>query len=147
MAHTSIYGDYVLASINPPCLFNFYLTSAAAEADKPRANNTMLTPANGYTVLTYDEYRAGERHYYLQDALTTIDERRYHEMLDILPPLHYRSQGGFHRFCMSEFQQHVYTMQYASAQGHYVCRMVDATDATTWITREEIMRHMGQEGA
>src|SRR5438128_6454603 len=123
-----------LASTNPPCLFNFYGDEDAAHADLARANRCILAPKDGYQVMRYGQYKAAERAFYLDDPLTTIDERHYTEMFEVLPPLHCQSHRSFHSFLMSEFHAGVYTRQYACSLGHYVCRMVDATDTSTWIT-------------
>jgi hypothetical protein len=43
---------------------------------------------------------------------------------------------------MSEHWSGPYTSQYVSCEGRYFTRLVDATDQSTWITRDEIQRFM-----
>jgi hypothetical protein len=132
-----------LAAFAPPRLFNFYATTDAAEADLARANANLLAPPHGYTITTYGTYKAQERAYCLADPLTQIDEETFWQHLQVLPPLHHRSGGGFHTFLMAEFQQSTYTMMCASLDRRYggvvyACRMVDATDPATWVTPDEL---------
>lgn len=86
-------------------------------------------------IMEFEQFKQLEREAILHDAPEEITEEKYHEMLDVLPPLHYVDHAGFTMFCMCEFYTGTYTMQYAyhSRTGKYYSCMVDATDRSTWI--------------
>ena len=124
--------DIILASIAPPSLFNFYPDRLAAEADIARANRDTL--ARGpYSVMTYGEYKAAEREFYLADPAQEITAEKFTEMLGILPPLKWTSTGTFESFLMSEFWSVPYTHQYIRRGNRYFTKLVDATDRSTWM--------------
>ena len=70
--------DYVLASVNPPSVWNFFPTAeaAAAQADEANAYTTRLAaqgaPERHYAVMTYDAYKAAERQEYLQQSFSQV---------------------------------------------------------------------------
>ena len=61
------------------------------------------------------------------------------EALECLPPLKWHRENGVERFLMSEFYSGSLTHQYARIGDLCGCRLVDATDRTTWITRDELL--------
>lgn len=129
-------GDYVLASNKS--VYNFYLTLEAAQADLQRANaDSSFGP---YTAMTYDEYRAKERAFWLGDAPVEITRERFIQALEVLPPLRWIQEPGYNSFLMSEFMSGNYTNQYVRyGTGDtytYWVKMVDATDRTTWLQRD-----------
>lgn len=124
--------EYVLATLNPPRIFNFYHTEASALAHMARAASTAaIFGPEPYTAMTYEAYKTAERHFYLDTPAQEIDENAYDYALNVLPPLHYGRHNGVVGFLMSEFWSGPYTHQYAAAGGRYYCKMVDATDPTT----------------
>ncbi len=139
----------VLASTTPPRIWNFYPTLQAAQAAQPSTFFASNAFAGVYLPMTYEQYKAAERSYDLSDPLREINAQTYHEMLDVLPPLHSRQQGGLTTFLMSEFFSGSYTHQYAAYRGRYYCRLVDVLDQSTWMTADEIdaQRHYPTHGA
>ena len=88
--------------------------------------------------MTYEAYKAAERHECLSGPLEEITEEKYREAFEKLPPEQYQHSGGMERFLMSEHWSGPYTAQYVTYQGRYFTRMVDATDRSTWITVQDI---------
>lgn len=88
-----------------------------------------------YAIMTFEEHQAKERAYILSLPLHEITEERFHEMLNVLPPLKWCRQGCVEMFCMSEFFTDTYTDQYAHdhATGKYYTKLVDYSDQSTWI--------------
>lgn len=126
---------YVLATTNPPRIFNFYPTTDAAQEDMPRASKSTATYGWGpYAAMSYEAYKAAERHFYLAQPAYDVTADTFEEMLGVLPPLHYEIYNGFTSFLMSEFFSGPYTHQYAACNGRCYCKMVDATDRSTWMT-------------
>jgi hypothetical protein len=72
--------DYVLASLDPPSVWNFYpsMEAAAAVADEANAYNVKLeahgAPKRTYSAMTYEEYKAKERELYLSRPEEQIPE-------------------------------------------------------------------------
>jgi len=141
--------EYVLASLNPPSIWNFYPTAeaATAQADAANTSSQRLTASQGaperhYEVMTYDAYKEAERKVYLSSPLQEISAEQYHTAFEVLPPEKHESNGALERFCMVEHWSGPYTSQYAAYHGRYFTRMVDASDRATWITREDISAFM-----
>jgi hypothetical protein len=137
--------DYVLASINPPSVWNFFPTAeaAAAKADivneySKRLDERLGAPERHYEVMTYEAYKAAERTWCLSGPLEEITEEQYREAFEKLPPEQFGFAGGLESFLMSEHFSGPYTPQYVTYQGRYFTRMVDATDRSTWITVRDI---------
>lgn len=86
-----------------------------------------------YQIMTFDDYLAQKKEYYLSDPVQEISEDEYYENLNVLPPLFWCIIDGVDMFCMSEFYTDSFTAQYAKYNGKYYCKMVDAYDKTTWI--------------
>ena len=146
--------DYVLASLNPPSIWNFYPTAEAASAKTEIVNDyskrldaRLGAQERHYEVMTYETYKAAERHWYLSGPLEEISKDKYREAFEVLPPEHYQSTGALERFLMSEHVSGPYTHQYAACQDRYFTRMVDATDRGTWITVQDIYALTHPEGA
>lgn len=128
---------YVIAQLKPPRLFNLYPTQALAEADLERA----IESSGKYdTIMTMDAYIEHERTIILSDPLVEINEEKFIEMLEVLPPLRWQQFAGWERFCMAEFWTGSYTQQYVRAGKRYFTRMVDVTDPKGWITLEECQK-------
>lgn len=127
----------VLACTTPPSLFNYYLTEEAAKADLPRANRD---EPGKYSIMTEDQFYTAQRAFYLGDPPAEITEEKFTEMFEVLPPLKYHSGEGFASFLMSEFHSGPYTHQYIrvtkDGEARYYSKLVDATDRSTWMTRE-----------
>jgi hypothetical protein len=143
--------DYVLASLNPPSVWDFYPTAeaAAAHADEANAYNRRIVeqqgaPARHYEVMTYEAYKAAERQEYLSRPLRETSEETYRDAFEALPPKYHTNTGEFESFLMSEHWSGSYTSQYVAYKEKYFTRLVDATDRTTWITPQEINRLLGE---
>jgi hypothetical protein len=138
--------DYVLASLTPyPSVWSFYPTAEAAAAKADDANtyakriaDTQGAPLKHYEPMTYEAYKAAERQFYLSQPLKEITEQRFNEAYEVLPPKAVRNADGVFSFLMSEHWSGPYTSQYAAYQGRHFTRLVDASDRSTWITRDEI---------
>ena len=130
----------VLASLNPPSVWDFYgnVFEAAARESEANEYNTRLmqhgAPERTYQVMTYGEYKAAERHFYLADLPTVITEETFMEMLEVLPPKAWRHEGTFESFLLAEHWSGPYTSQYARHGTRYYTKLVDCTDRATWMT-------------
>lgn len=155
--------DYVVATpVDPHSIFDFCTPETAAsviEAAEQSAREGMERAARcaaeypdmreywqqqaqhcqaaigTYAVMTFDEHQAMERAHVLALPLHEITKERFHEMLDVLPPLKWCRQDGVEMFCMSEFFTGTYTDQYAHdhATDKYYSKLVDFLDPSTWI--------------
>lgn len=67
-----------------------------------------------------------------------ITEHRFHEMLNVLPPIHWHMGGEFEHFKMCEFDSGSWTTQYARYGDRYAAKLVDVRNRETWITAEEV---------
>jgi hypothetical protein len=134
--------DIVLASIKPPSVWDFYVSREQAEAKREEANayNVRLeahgAPHRVYSVMTYSEYKATERAFYLADPPEEITREKFFEMLEVLPPKRWVNTGSFESFLMSEHWSGNYTHQYARRGNRYYSKMVDASDKSTWMQPE-----------
>lgn len=88
-----------------------------------------------YRVMTYGDFLKLERDKILSQPLEEITADRFHEMLDVLPPLAWTQHNGVEMFCMMEFYTGSYTGQYAHDKrtGKYYTKLVDYRDRSTWI--------------
>lgn len=88
-----------------------------------------------YVGMTFDEFRQKERKKLLSLPLHEITEERFHEMLDVLPPIKWTRRDGVEMFCMSEMFTGTYSDQYAHDHntGKFYCKLVDVCDPSTWI--------------
>jgi hypothetical protein len=134
-------AEIVIARINPPSVFNFYKTKKDAEADLTRANSNEFSIWNNqgpYSVMTYDEYSAGERGIRLSEPEAEITEEKFRYYLEVLPPLKWTSTESFESFLMSEFTSGSYTQQTVrrgfGENARYFAKIVDACDKSTWMT-------------
>ncbi len=137
--------NFVLASIAPPSVWDFFSSIEAAQAKQEDANsyNVKLeahgAPKRHYEPMTYEEYKAKEREFYLSDPATPITPKQFTEMLEVLPPDHWENKGDFESFLMSEHWSGPYTQQYARRgrgdDAKYWTKLVDSTDRSTWMKR------------
>lgn len=86
-----------------------------------------------YEVMTFDEFLERQKKSMLGGGVTETTAERFHEMLDVLPPLKWCTINGVEMFCMSEMYTGTYTTQYARIGEKYYTAMVDVTDRSTWI--------------
>jgi len=88
-----------------------------------------------YRIMTVGDFLKFQREKILGETLEEITAERYHEMLDVLPPLAWTQHKGVEMFCMSEFETGNYTRQFARdhATGKYYTKLVDYRDRSTWI--------------
>lgn len=152
--------DLVVADLNNMKIWNF-ATQETAEAVLARANaqreesiNTWKSHIENYPnakdtfgqylaseertvwqIMSYDDYKEAERLRMIGGELKEIDEDRFNEMLDVLPPLYWTTHDGVEMFCMSEMYSGTYTSQYACDHrtNKYYTKMVDCRDKSTWI--------------
>ena len=84
--------DYVLASLDPPSVWDFFpsIEAAAAKQEEANAYNVKLeahgAPKRNYAPMHYDEYKAKEREFYLCRPEEQIPEKTFVKMLGVLPP-------------------------------------------------------------
>ncbi len=124
--------EFCLAATDCLGIWNFYPTMDAARADMERANAS--DPKRTYAPMEYSAYKAHERTKMLEDGPQEITREKFMEMLEVLPPLKWEQGAfGFESFLMSEFWSGPYTHQYARRGDTFWCKMVDATDRTTWM--------------
>lgn len=76
---------------------------------------------------------------YLSKPLMEVTEEDFDEMLNCLPPMRWhKDEYGIEKFLMSEFMCGPVTAQYASRNGKYYTKYVNAFDKLTWIRLETI---------
>ncbi len=86
-----------------------------------------------YQIMTLKQHEDLQRSYLLDTPLEEITEERWHEMLEVSPPLKWVTRDGVNEFLLSEFYTGNYTNQYARCNGKYYTKMVNAYDESTWI--------------
>ena len=87
-----------------------------------------------YQIMTYDEFLQTERERFVKSPISEIDEERFEEMLNVLPPLKWCSINNIEMFCMSEMLTGPYTSQYLHDKNNnkFYHKIVDITDRETW---------------
>lgn len=130
-------AEIVLASLDPPQVFNFYVTVDQAIADQARANEYGARSGRCYEPMTYDAYAAAERAAWLSRPEQPIECARWIEMLEILPPVAWETTDTYSRFLMSERMSGLYTEQYIRRKtpdgDRCAVKLVDAFDRSTWM--------------
>ena len=104
-----------------------------------------VRPRN-WAMMTETAYRTAERTHYLSEPLKEITAERFHEMLEILPPVVWQHRDGVERFMVSEALSGTYHSQFATCHGRYFEGVVDAADQSTWITGAKIARQLAADG-
>jgi hypothetical protein len=137
--------DYVLASLDPPSVWDMFpsLEAAAAKQEEANAYNVKLeahgAPKRNYQPMRYEDYKAREREFYLSRPAEEIPEKKFVEMLGVLPPVKWENKGDFESFLMSEHWSGPYTQQYVRRgngdEAKYWTKLVDSTDPKTWMGR------------
>lgn len=140
-------SEFVLASKQPPSVFNFYPSLEHAAADADRANGKRcecghvftdadaITPGESwrgshcslcgkstypgrtYVPMTWDDFVQAQRDCYLSDPPKQITLEEWNYALEVLPPEQFERQGNLISFLMMEHYSGPYTNQYA-AMGH-----------------------------
>jgi hypothetical protein len=138
--------NFVLASLDPPSIWDFFQTLEDAQAKQEEANtyNVKLeahgAPKRLYEPMAYEKYKAKERDLYLSRPAEPISHERFDEMLEVLPPKNWENKGDFESFLMIEHWSGPYTQQYARRgkgdDANYWTKLVDSTDRSTWMKRE-----------
>jgi hypothetical protein len=104
--------------------------------------NTIIDDLNDhreYTIVDADTLREATEKaiiekYNVGNISEEIDEKTYCDMLDVLPPLRFTSDGFF----MSEFSYGSITRQYIRYGDRFFWAEVDFKDRSTWINLEKI---------
>ena len=79
------------------------------------------------------DYFAERESEYLAQPTEEIDSDRFFEMLGILPPMDWRTEGGIERFNMSEMEFGQITRQFARIGERYFSKFVRRGDRSTYI--------------
>lgn len=81
------------------------------------------------------DFEAMLRKAVLAKPIYEITKEKYHNALELLPPVNWCRVGDFEMFCMSECITGSYTTQYAhdTLTGRYYLKTVDMDDRSTWI--------------
>lgn len=118
------------------------------EAWQKQFNAPLRDTSNTLQAVTIEQWFQMEREHLLGVGNNPLKMETYREFMDaleVLPPEQWQSDAnlGFGRFLMSEYWTGSYTTQHASLNlgGKHICacRLVDARDERTWITREEVL--------
>lgn len=133
----------MLASIDPPSVWNVYssLEAAASAREEANAYSARLDAQRGHTrayePMTREEYLRQERAYYLRDPEREIGEEEFTRMLEVLPPEHWEHQGDWERFILSEHKRGPYADQFIRRgdgdAARFFTKIVDAEDRDTWM--------------
>jgi hypothetical protein len=136
--------EYLLARMSPkPSAWNFYPSLEAAQLAAPQVNADNQGDGAPYEPMTFDAFLAAERaHYVKPGELHEIDADRFHEMLNVLPPMRWEHRDGVERFLMCEMLTGSITSQFArlgetEGTSRYFTRNADARDRSTYITAAE----------
>lgn len=94
--------------------------------------------------VTWEQWELMERKHLLGDnPLKPESYREFMHALEVLPPKAHSDELGFEAFLMREHLTGNYTTQHAclrhEGKNICACRLVDAYDKDTWITRSEVM--------
>ncbi len=96
--------------------------------------------ANGWYLIDpdrfYKMYAEKERELYLTGPVKITDED-YDDALNVLPPENWTRTGPIEHFRMMEYTTGSITNQYARMGDKYICKPIDATDKSTWITEAD----------
>lgn len=140
--------EFVLASIDPPSVWNLYpsMEAAAAQAEDANTYNVRLekhgAPKRNYAPMRFDDYQKAERACYLNQPAEAVTEETFNEMFECLPPKNLTgSWDKFFSFLMIEHWSGVYTSQYVRfADGRCFTKLVDSTDKSTWMKAEDFSK-------
>jgi hypothetical protein len=95
------------------------------------------------TELTEYEKREQE---YVSRPIERITKERFVEMLEILPPMYWRTTNGIESFMMCELTIGDVTQQFARRGNEYFCKYVRALDRDTWISHAMIDEFISKPG-
>lgn len=154
-------NDVVIADKHGASLYNFYKTKLdalemlASVIDDNQSSIDMYTgwaskattdeqrerftrdaasfAAREYLIMTYGEYLQAQGNKYRSAPIYEIDDERYYEMLNVLPPMNWGTHNGYDSFFMSEFITSSWTKQFVdTGYGCYYEKTVDYKDKSTW---------------
>ena len=86
-----------------------------------------------FEVMTFAEYQALQRKYFLTRPIEEVSEECFNNALDCLPPLCWTTIGGVEMFCLCEMYSGTFTSQYAKVGNRCFRALVDVKDRSTWI--------------
>jgi hypothetical protein len=114
------------------------------EAWQKQFNAPLRDTSDTPQAVTIEQWYKMEREHLLGNAELHMETyREFMDALEVLPPQKWTNREGFETFLMSEYWTGSYTTQHACVthQGKHICacRLVDARDKSTWITREQVM--------
>lgn len=112
-----------------------HLHNHGGEYWKKRVDEVTEILNKGFSVMSFDEFKAMEKSHLLSGEPEEITADRFNEMLDVLPPLKWCTIDGVEMFCISEMYTGTYTNQYAhdKLNRKYYTKLVDVCDMSTWI--------------
>jgi hypothetical protein len=123
-----------------PSIWNFYETLEAATTAASEINRQ--EKGEPYTPMTYVRFQELERAFWLKEGPSRISAEKFHDMLNVLPPMRWKQEGAFNSFLMSERMSGTFTYQYAQLGFEpgavYFQKMVDLADATTFMTEKNV---------
>ena len=87
-----------------------------------------------FKIMTYEEFIELQKNHYNRLPLTEITEDQFFEMMNVLPPIYWRTKNNIEMFCMSEFLTSSFTSQYLHDRttNKFYHKTVDVTDQSTW---------------
>lgn len=136
MQQTSLFPCFVLATkTGRPRMWNYYLSTEEAEDARVEIDR-FDSQASDYEVTTLEAFIERQRAFYMDEigSLEEISAEAWDFNLGVLPPLRWEYADGVERFMCSEFLDGPFTRQYARRGDRFFTRIVDAEDASTWIT-------------
>lgn len=108
------------------------LDDAAAKLGALMLANPARWAAGG--IDTWERWQAEREAAYLAPRPQQITAERWDDMLNVLPPLAWTTDGGVNRFNMSEFESGQITSQYGRFDGIYLHKYVRHGDRSTYLT-------------
>lgn len=86
--------------------------------------------------MTWEDFETSARAVLLTGPVV-VTEERWHDMLNVLPPMRWRTELGVETFCMCEYTWGNITDQFGRMGDKYIRKPVDMSDPSTFITAED----------
>lgn len=92
-----------------------------------------------FEVVLFDDFCERRKKIFLGEPIQEITFDEWEEALECLPPMRWHTdKHGVNKFLLVEFYSGSFTSQYAKLGDRYFTKMVDASDESTWISKEMI---------
>lgn len=135
--------DYVIVDKNTPTeAYNIY--SSCMKAINAMFDLSCERGGQGsLEIMKFDDFCERRKKIFLGEPIREITFDQWEEALECLPPMKWHTdEHGVNKFLLVEFYSGSFTNQYAKLGDRYFTKMVDASDESTWISKEMIDEHI-----